>query len=338
MIKQNLWTLLFFLTAFTVLSLTAFFNYAMDPFWCFNFSHGYNSVQLCLNEREQKINAISFRPFNYTGLLIGDSRVTYMNQSSFKNHKIFNLSVSNLGLNEVIPLIQCAEKKRKNSFEKIYMGVNFFSYFTPETKYISNNSLSLKKTLSTRLYVLFNMDMLKFSYRTFKSQFDRKVFTGNGERIYTYDNIAQPLERIPSEVKKITEESIKKHKRETYIPNKKFEEYLVSIKKAFPNSKITVFTTPVSEPLFNFIIEAHADDYKNWLRTLVNTYDEVYHFMYLHPLTQDYTTNFVDSHHYLPNLGDIMIKKMEEEKNSFNFDDFGILLNKENLEKYLKSF
>ena len=108
------------------LSLIGGFIYFMDPFWTFSHSHKFNSIQYASNEREQKSNLLYFREANYDGLLLGSSRVTFLNQKDFDNIKVFNYSFSLATPEEYLKYVEFAKKQNKKDFEYIIIGLDFF--------------------------------------------------------------------------------------------------------------------------------------------------------------------------------------------------------------------
>ena len=59
----------------------AMFNWFVDPMWTFNQSNFLNKYQNDFDERQQKSNLIYFTPFKYDAIMLGSSKITYINQS-----------------------------------------------------------------------------------------------------------------------------------------------------------------------------------------------------------------------------------------------------------------
>ena len=78
----------FFLLNIFFLSIISAFVYFMDPYWTFSHSHKFNSLQNSTNEREQKSSLLYFQHKQYNALLLGTSRVTFINQNDFKSYLI----------------------------------------------------------------------------------------------------------------------------------------------------------------------------------------------------------------------------------------------------------
>ena len=72
-----------FIVFFLIFGGVVYFNYYIDPLWNFNHKNEWNDFQDGFDERQQKTNYILSHPFQYDSLMIGTSRVTYMNQFEF---------------------------------------------------------------------------------------------------------------------------------------------------------------------------------------------------------------------------------------------------------------
>jgi hypothetical protein len=68
---------------------------------------------------------------------------------------------------------------------------------------------------------------------------------------------------------------------------------------------------------------------------LVDVFGEVYDFMGINTITNN-PSNYADLHHFYPEFGTLIADRVTGVKNSKLPDDFGIRINKENLEAHLK--
>ena len=97
-----------------------------------------------------------------------------------------------------------------------------------------------------------------------------------------------------------------------------------------------VYTTPVSEPYFCAMVkENRLPEYERWLRDLVDVYGQVWHFEYLHSVARDYGNTFCDAHHFYPWVGALMAHKVTGEPDPRIPPDFGVLLDRSNIEQRL---
>jgi hypothetical protein len=82
--------------------------------------------------------------------------------------------------------------------------------------------------------------------------------------------------------------------------------------------------------------EGKLDDYERWLRDLVEVSGEVHHFEYLNSVTRDRGENFFDGSHYYPEIGKVMAHFIMGSPDVERPPDFGILLNKANIDAQLE--
>ena len=87
-------------------------NYFMDPLWCFNISHKFNQVQGDFNERQQKLNFLTFKSSKYNGIVLGASTSAIIPQSSFNNISVFNFSINGLPLSGFHAYLNSAKKNK----------------------------------------------------------------------------------------------------------------------------------------------------------------------------------------------------------------------------------
>jgi len=112
--------------------------------------------------------------------------------------------------------------------------------------------------------------------------------------------------------------------------------FAVSIQRLrdnFPDAQFTVFTTPISLPLYYLLIDADRfDDYSNWIREIVNVFGSVYDFMGVNEFNEN-LENFRDSNHYCPDVG----VRLSERLNGVGerTDGFGALVTQQILGAHL---
>jgi len=73
-----------------ILLLVIAVNYLNDPLWVSDRVNFLNKEQQGFNERQQKTNKLFFTEKKYDSVMLGNSKVTYINQNHFKNAKLFN--------------------------------------------------------------------------------------------------------------------------------------------------------------------------------------------------------------------------------------------------------
>lgn len=328
----------------TVLSLiilimgsSAGFIYFMDPMWTFNHSHKYNDVQTVIDERQQKTNTIHFLPFHYDTLLLGSSRTTYINQYDFEGMNVYNFAASNLSPTEYNSFIEYAKKERGKEFERIIIGLDFFKTSIQESsvkKSLDKYITEMNKPLY-RYRNLISYDLLQYSIQNFKMSYHDKVVE---ERDYNRENVASARVEDPDVIKEQTEAKIEKFRSvfygKHYVYNPNYKSILKELVENNPHTEFIVFTTPISTPLFEAMIESgQLDDYEKWLADVVDVFGGVYNFMYPNTITNN-LSNYFDGHHFYPKVGTIIAKKLSDVQNGVPHD-FGQYVTNENLDSHL---
>lgn len=297
---------IFMIMALVPLLVIGSFSYWIDPLWSFSHKHAYNDVQAVIDERQQKVNELYFGKPDYDTLLIGSSRTTYVPADQFKDMNVYNFSASDLSFLEYRPMIEFAQQQNDRPFERIILGVDFFK----SSIYQSENAVDLAPYIQTaeepfyRWKNLISLDVLDYSKRNYEWS---KENARKALRQYNRENIAEAKVFEQATIEKETKAKIQKFRTEFYGEHYKYDprlkEELLAIQEAYPNAELIVFTTPISTPLYEALIEeGNFDDYKRWLADIESASDTVYHFMYPNSVTND-LSNYFDGHHFYPKIG-----------------------------------
>jgi hypothetical protein len=312
-----------------------YFNYYIDPLWNFDHKNEWNDYQVGFDERQQKTNYILSRPFQYESLLIGTSRVTYMDQHEFKDEKVFNYSLSSLHIDEYLPYIEFAEKQNGEPFDKVYMEL-YFESFNKNSK----NHLGEPVTYFEKAADPVNKYTSLFSYNTFKQSLENlrasKANEYSGPRSYNRDNVAvttYPNTRLPALLDRFINHFEANQFKDKYPYDEEYKEKLVEIKKQNPQTEFIVFTDPIPAERMDIVLSnpVYWEAYERWYTEMVEVYDKVYSFQSINSISTD-RQYWLDWFHYYPNIGSEMIATIE---NRGNKDSFGIIVTKENLNDYL---
>lgn len=293
------------------------FNYYIDPMWLFNHENDKNSMQVVIDERQQKTNHIHFsRDFDYDTLLIGSSRSTYINQHDFTGMNVYNFAVSDMSVREYDSFIEFAKEEKGSEFKNIIIGVDFFKTSTEQ----SSEAKSLQPNIDRvnepfyRYKSLLSFDMLEYSKRNMELSEAGDIVL---DRSYDRENVASAKHISPESTKIQTEEKIQKFRDvfygETYEYNPQYKEILQEIKDHNPNTNFIVFTTPISSALFDALVdEGREPDYQQWLADIEDVFGEVHNFMGYNEITTN-PNNYFDGHHFYPEVGTMIAKKLSAE-------------------------
>jgi hypothetical protein len=319
--------------------ITAFLNIIIDPMWCFSHENKLNAKQLAFAEREQKTNYLTYHHEPYNALLIGNSRVVYMDQNDFSGMSVFNYAVSAMVASEYAGYIGYARNVTSNHIKIVYIGLSFASVNDEVPRLLKQNPPAYFVGKATdrlnRLRTMLNPSILEFSWRTLKFNLsgDKKAIM-----VYNRHNVASTIEadKVSREAhfsKDLSEYRLVYKSMFHYEPG--FKANLRSVKEQNPGIRIVVFTTPVSKPMHCLISEAGLiPAYEQWIRDIVQVFGELHHFEYVHSIAENCKDNFIDANHYLPQIGTLMAHRLQG-NNAGVPDDFGIIITRDNLEQQL---
>lgn len=334
------WLVKLFATSFIVIGLPVFgimgFNYYIDPLWNYTHANDFNDYQLGFDERQLKTNYINNHDFNYDSLLIGTSRITYLDERAFTTESVYNYSLSGLQIEEYLPYMKYAEKKNGKPFKKIFIELYFDSAniskpntLNPPQTYIETSEApfyAIKSLFSesTMHYARFNYDISKANHY-------------DGARSYTRNNIAQTtypnddMEQSWQEFKN----NFKAESAKPFMYDHDYRKRLQAIKDAFPDTELVVFTELMPAKRLQTIL--HNDNryeaYSRWMNDMVDVFGTVYSFHTVNEVTTR-MDNFFDWLHYYPNVGYLIIESLENREERSNMMQ---TVNKENLDEYLEN-
>ena len=337
---EKKWFLRLALFSFLVAGLPAMavigFNYWIDPLWNFPHSHKYNDVQFAFDERQQKTNYINSRPFDYDSLLIGTSRVTYMDATRFKGEKVFNYALSGLHIDEYLPYISYAAEKKGGDFDVIYMELYYNSYNgipnpnSPPDYYFDKSEGFLYKYKTLFSHSTYERAAANYGYS--------KDNVYEGARYYTRENVGKTAfvsERMDAKLERYIN-SVKSEKMvKSFVYSDSYKDKLQALKDAFPDTRFVIFTDPMPYKKQEAILQIpeYREGYIRWYDEMVEVFGEVYSFQGRTPITES-NESFFDVSHYTPEIGDEMIEALLAPESS---RDILTVVNEANLDGYLSA-
>ena len=315
-------------------------NYIIDPLWSFNHTNQFNKKQQGFDERQQKTNFVNFHKLDsFDGVLLGSSRTTYINQNDFIGMKIYNYASSSMRPFEYKGYIDFFKKKKGTDLKYIIIGSDFYGTGIPKDIEFKKPEFYIENTQS----ILYRYKML-LSIDTLKKSSHNVLGTLLGfPKYYTRDNVKfQPKVSEKERLERYTKNIIRHTKNLTgieYSWDSNYETILRQIKSDNPNSKFIVFTSPVTADLLISIIKTgkRLNEYEKWLRLLIDVFGEVHHYMTINSITIN-SENYPDDDHYYPHIAKLLANKLSGTYNKNIPKDFGIVLNKDNIDKFIKNF
>jgi len=342
--KQNI--VLWFSLVTLAIATTGFFNYLIDPLWCFSHSNALNNRQPGFNERQQKTNRAFFTGLQkYDTLLLGSSRTAYIDQHDFEGMTVFNYAADNMMPKEYTEWIEIAKSIKGGEFKTIIIGIDFFGTAENYDSYFERyyNGLTPKDYLQEtkkpfyRYKSLLSIDALKHSMESIKrlkhptiSDYDRN----NVRHCSITVTDSQKIHHIKANIAEYKTPLLLEYRYRT-----DWKSLLQRLKEKNPNTRFILFTTPVSKPFFEtFIIKGqHIDDYARWLKETVEVFGELHHFMDLNSVTEN-LDNFFDAHHVYAYADQWLAHRVSGAGNTDIPQDFGKPLTPDNIDAYLQTF
>lgn len=308
------------------LAAAAGFNYYIDPLWNFNHANPYNTIQASFDERQQKTNQVTFGKFDYDTLILGSSRVTYISQYDFTGHRAFNYAVSNMLLDEYDDYVEYAKRKNGRDFDYIIIGLDFYNTNQNLQREFHEPAYYINKSneFAYRYKTLLSTDVLKYAVQNFKSS--RLGVPQN----FAYDrrNVKTLNLTAPEEKAAKVNATLEKYRQDIYS-NYEYTDVkgiLTKLKHHNPQTKFIVFTTPVSQPLFDLMREQGLYPYyQRWLTDCVEVFGQLHNFMGYNSVTTS-LDNYYDASHIYPQVGTLLAHKLSGCPDPRIPEDFGVLL------------
>ena len=336
------WVGVYLVTVLSVISLFALFNYTIDPLWTFCHKNRFNNAQPGFDERQLKTNRAYFCGLEqYDALLLGSSRVTYINQHDFKTMNVFNYSGVSMYPVEYKGWIDQAKKIKGGPFKTIIIGVDFWgsnagpfaqqqkNATPPPSHYLENTESFLY-----RYKMLLSMDTLNRSIESIEHS------SHPGTTDYSRDNVKKTIKVSDARKQNAVNVQLSLYRNRFYGRGYRYDKglkrYLEIIKRENPDTQFIIFTTPITAELFRVLVQSgNLPDYDRWMGQLVETFGKVYDFMGVNSITT-YPDNYADLHHFYPYIGTLIADRLTGSKNSSLPEDFGILVTKDNLKSHLE--
>mgnify|MGYP003499113209 CR=1 FL=1 len=329
-LKKNMKISAIFILPFLIVIMS--FNFLIDPYWYFNHKNDWNDFQLGFDERELKTNKVLADNKDYDALLIGTSRLTYWNQHSFEDNKVFNYSLSSMTLKEYIPYIQFAENNLKGDIKKVYLEIYYGSFDNKESGFGSTDEyLNETDNPVDKIKKMYSNETLKRSLSNYEIS---KVNESDGPRTYNRDNVGTTTmgnENFEPLLTKLENTKVE----ERTITEADFVEYtktLKNIKEETSHLEVIPMTELIPLGRLAYIWESEEDReiYKNWIRTTVKEFGELYVFHKKNSYTTDEKYWF-DLHHYYPVVAEKMIDAVENPQKNKKLVD---VVTEKNLENF----
>jgi len=333
--SYRVWVTRFIVVIFSVEAIIAVGNYWFDPLWCFGTVNSANTTAIVIDQRQQKTNLVTFGPVGYDTLIIGSSRIEPLDANDFTGEKAFNYSLPALFPDEYQEYIDYFRSRNGKSLRRIYLGLDFFG--TIENKPVVNrppNSYFLEAEAPTnRLNSLLSADPL---VKLVQGHFKKEYYCRYDRRA----NVLMPRAMTEAERQHFIEKRLsvfrdKFYAEGSYSYNPRYKALLASIAESNRDIELHVFTSPVSQPLFEQMLrQGRYPDYEQWLRDAVEIFGSVTNFMTSNSVTVA-MANFYDADHLYPSAGRQISRRLCNPEGLKIPADFGEVITRETVESYL---
>lgn len=287
---------------------SAFITWRFDPLWGFRPIEGY---KLGFNERQQKTDYLNFVDNQYNAIVLGSSRTTYLDANLIEGYKTFNYSSNSMNPTEYAGFLETFTHLCGTP-GLIVIGLDFWGTNANDTASFEKPSAYLERSegFAYRYKNLASLDALKYGIRNW---YYNEYGLPTDEALY--DNLLRKREfGNNSQLKEQRTRNQVKYYQElaygNYVWRANYDSLLLKLKQTYPTSKFIVYTTPVTDTLLS-LLAAHnlLDNYEQWLRSAVNTFGEVHHFMFYNPISNN-DSLFFDTQHFKPQVGASILQEM----------------------------
>lgn len=301
----------------------------VDPLWNFDGANPDNRIQSGFDERTLKTNLMR-RTEGVSGLLLGTSRGTYIDQHAFPE-SVFNYSLSSLSPLEWKAYLSFAEKENGKPFDVVYLEAYWGSFaqgldpgVQPPEVYIEKSRSFLYRYRS--LYSYDTWDKARFNRNqsqqgvSFEPRYYTREYVGttqmpNDAFLAAYD---QTLAAI-------------KEKEGPAAYTLPYRSLLRDLKDSFPDTRFVLFTDVMPADRFDAIMGVPENRllYDRWMRDLTDVFGEVIVFHGTNSVTVN-RANFFDFYHYYPSVGTWVAEVISDAPRKTAPSDFGIRVTSRN--------
>lgn len=315
-------------------------NVLVDPWWLFTHANALNRVQEDIDERAQKTNWLEARAGQFDTALLGSSRVTYIDRRDFAPLRVFNYGFNAMLPGEYRPYLDHFVAVNGKAPEIVFLGVDFFTsgvepVFAPRPP---EPYLAQAGSLRYATSVLLSLDTAAHSLRSLGTSLG--LTAGGKPERYDRNDIRFLGRTITGEMRdRNLLRTLEQYRSRIYGPSFAYDATLPErwreLRRAYPETRFVVFTTPESAPLFSLMVkQGHLREHERWLADLAEVFGEVWDFTGLNSVTLD-RTSYLDAHHFEPRVGRLIVARLLDRPLPAERADFGRRVTPTNLQAHL---
>ena len=309
----------YFSVSFGLLACAWFISYLVDPLW-YNKGNKITQVNDIFNERVQKMNLLLRREVSdYDCLIIGNSKITALNSSFFKDNNCFNYAYNAGNIEEYLAHTAFLKEKGVRP-EVVFVGVDDLSFKE------GTAAIQEPEEPDSIYKAYLSLDIFLFSL---KSLFKIELLRSLSPRYYNEDFEVRIREGLPDYIPKIS----KDYRR---IPTYSLERarQFEALRNIFPAARYVAFVPPISSwYLVNEIYKLGLQEcYFAGLKEATSSYDRVVDFTIPSQITTDPKSSYDATHYYLGPL-ELVAQSLEGQDAGF-----GIELRPNNFTEYREQY
>ena len=331
------WIRVFVLTFFALATPVVVINYTIDPLLNFSHTNALNRKFEGFNERQQKTNYILNHHARYEGIILGSSRTTFINQNDFAGMQLFNYASSAMWPFEYQGYIDYVRQLKGGALKAVVIGGDFYGIMEPLKIEFEKPESYIARALDPLdpFRNLLSIDTFKYSLRTLRLNLRSKYRMYYERSMVKVQKKVEEKEFLARYTKNLIRHT-KEFSEDNYRDNSSYFENLRQLKAANPGTKFIYFTSPVSADLFASILinNDRFEEYRRWIRGVVDVFGEVYCFMGINSITT-HLENYPDDDHFYPAIGKILATKIATGDFDTEPKDFGTVVNAGNVEAFL---
>ncbi|MBF0479380.1 MAG: hypothetical protein HQL26_07840 [Candidatus Omnitrophica bacterium] len=323
----------------TIVTLAISFVISMNVLWdiyrIFGISH-FNNTNVSANFRYLKVKFLNAHPDDYDAFIVGSSRTNFYaaklaSQLSGLHYYSFSAAAEKLDLilNELVWL-----KKRNIKIKQVILGLDYDFMFLVDD--FPKNAIEAKEhplVSGESWFSFYPPFALNFDFNNWRKAF-RDVILRHKPASYQFDQTTGHwyyVDRDQAIVKDHAKYFKERFKMEIPYVRGKLDRVAVNLERLkrlmnfIDQEKIPriVIINPYSQYAFKSFTK---EEYSYWLKSVVNICGQVWDFSGLNAIT----TNdwlYYDTSHFLPKVGDMILKKVFSVPDPAAPKDFGVLLN-----------
>ncbi|MGD1807154.1 hypothetical protein ACP6PL_17195 [Dapis sp. BLCC M126] len=349
-IKYLRYNCIFLLSIFIPVVTVGVFNIVVDPYDVFNTPNflGINHSKPRKDNSDRLFKAIDIIRIKPVTILIGSSRTKRAldpNHPALENQKpTYNLALNSINSYELRRYVEHAIANQKK-IDLVIVGLDFFMFRKSNTNEANFSEQRLEKrhiSLKDLIDVIFSLDVLLASKETIidskKTLPDRVRY---GDKNGFMPKLNPDREGIQSRFEKYINVYHKSYTEQYQLSTQFLDELenLVDICKD-NQIKLVLFISPSHATQWEAIRSSGKwSIFEEWKRKIVKInpiFDfSGYNSITTEPIHND-MENYRDNSYYTPKVGNLVLNRILSYKEEKVPDDFGILINPDNIESYLE--